>query len=323
MTTPCHHDHHGMDIISTTMVNACDSFHVVLFENDHVGLAQRRSPPKLFSPPNIGSSSSCTALCQDSPVNIPPRPSSGICNVSVREGLLSEYRKNPLVYTVSWTLQSPAHSNEPPASSRHFLGFGFSKESPYLPPGTIIHFVETRSEEKTSVTVTGMVAAYGKRYREYAVILSLDKEVHPDAVSAFMDSFNITEIDGCGEEGYCDCLSEIIRKYTHTVGDVDPACASTDSMQRCVMNKFHPEMQRMLNAVQLVAASHPEGMGIAEIEKRTQSIHSAFRMYRESLLMQMRHQPLGTREWIQTFETYMSFASSECGLGFLDFVFRY
>ena len=221
------------------------------------------------------------------------------------------------------------------------MGFGFSKEVPYFPPGTMIKFVAPSQPEKVIWTkITGIVAAYGHRSHEFAVIISLDKPMHPDAVSMFLESYNISEIDG-GDEGMCICLSTIIRKYTYAVGDVDPSCASTDAMEKVISNQFQAEMERMNNCVQMtiMAMMHEDADGYDDCEcdenserhhtedarkmarqAKIECIERAFSTYRQTLLLQMRHQPLGTREWIQMFESYMTFAASEQGLGFIDFV---
>ena len=376
-------------------VQACSSMYVMLFEKDCVGLASRTGPIKAFVPPLVQMTSSenrdiisCCSLIPNVPVKMPPRPASGIVNLTVREALLDEYRKNPLVFTIRCSCDEQGNSIS--SFSRHFLGFGFSKDMPYFPPGTILQFVDDKKGTKEEATITGMAAAYGQRNHEYAIILSLDKPVHPDAISCFfMDSYNVTEIDG-GDEGLCLCLANIIRKYTYTVGDVDPSCASTDAMQDAVSSKFLEEVQRMHAAVQMAisamcttaagAAAYAEFMmtpsgtsethsnclshdnnstyqeedssssssaatgccqeaeGSMDVEeesvqekegkdekdreevRRIQCIANAFGIYKETLFLQMRHQPLGTREWIQMFESYMSFAASQHGLGFIDFV---
>jgi hypothetical protein len=182
-----------------------------------------------------------------------------------------------------------------------------------------------------------MVAAYGNRSHEFAVILSLDQPMHADAVALFLESYNITEID-CGEESFCRCLSTIIGKYTYAVGDVDPSCTSSDTMESCIANKFQEEMDRMMECVQMAifAVTNPaedddddygeedeEEANISRQDRRrwkAECIERAFRTYRQTLLLQMRHQPLGTREWIQMFESYMSFAVADQGIGFINFV---
>lgn len=301
------------------MTEACNQFYVMLFDKDSVGIASRCSEIKPFVAQQQVKACSAS-LIPNVPVKLPPRPSSGIMNVGIREELLQEYRKNPLVFTVEWTAPHPADTD---AASRHFLGFGFSKEMPYFPPGTILNFTESGSAHLSTATITGMAAAFGQRNNEYAIILSLDRPVHPDAISAFIESYNITEIDG-GDDGLCGCLANIIRKYTYTVGDVDPQCASTEAMESAVASKFQNELERMFESVQAVlASSHPHssiGVSNEELDRRTRRVTAIFKTYKETLFMQMRHQPLGTREWIQMFESYMSFAASEQGLGFLDFV---
>lgn len=174
----------------------------MVFDGDEVSVAARCTPVKPFQCSSSSSTLQCASLIPDQTVKFPPKPTSGILNTSARDALLQEYAKNPLVFTV--------HCNAAPenqeSSSRHYLGFGFSKESPYFPPGTIVKFNDMQ------VKITGMVAAYGQRTHEYAVILSFDKAVHPDAASAFLDSYNLTDIDG-GDDGLCACLANIIRKY--------------------------------------------------------------------------------------------------------------
>lgn len=326
--------HQQQATAAAAVVQACSSMYVMLFEKDCVGVASRTGPVKAFVPPLLQMSSpenkavTCCSMLPNLPVQMPPRPASGIVNLSVREALLQEYRKNPLVFTIQWRKPADAAAVD---NSRHFLGFGFSSEMPYFPPGTILRFISSggdnaeEEEEEERVTITGMAAAYGQRTHEYAVILSLDKPVHPDAISSFfMDSYNVTEIDG-GDEGLCLCLANIIRKYTYTVGDVDPACASTEAMENAVASKFRDELERMFASVQVAISSACRGRRQDDDDKDARDrckrcIANAFRTYRETLFLQMRHQPLGTREWIQMFESYMSFAASQHGLGFIDFV---
>jgi hypothetical protein len=222
------------------------------------------------------------------------------------------------------------------------MGFGFSKEAPYFPPGTMIKFVEEQQDctdgdvavvavEETRI-ITGMVAAYGNRSNEYATIVSLDRPISdPEALAPFLESYNITEIDG-GDEGLCDSLSTIIRKYTYTIGDVDPICTSTDTMEKMVSSKFEVEMERMKDCVQWTILTSISSMQASqrrkcdnndttvEIQGIIDTIERIFSRYKEELRMQMRHQPLGTREWMQMFESYMTFAAAEEGVGFIDFV---
>lgn len=290
------------------MMRACSEAYVMIFENEEVSIANRRTPIKPYE-----AQQPCSSLVPDEAVQFPPKPTSGIVNTAVRESMLRSYAKNPAVFSVH--KDADVDSNE--CSSRHFLGFGFSKEAPYFPPGTILRF-----QDGIDAVITGMVAAHGQRSHEYAVILSLDRPVHADAASAFLDSYNLMEIDG-GDEGLCACLASIVRKYSYTIGDVDPHCASTDCMESAVSSKFQTEMERMFACVQMViSAPMPRGEGWTEGEwqGRNECIASAFRGYRHALLMQMRHQPLGTREWMQMFESYMTFAATERGLGFIDFV---
>lgn len=342
-------------------LEACTSTFILQYEKEAVKVLSRCSEPREFVPLQLldeksGTSSttnastlSCSSLHPETPVKFPQRPSSGIVNPTVREAMLQEYAKNPLVFTVRW--QDNDASSVMSSSSRHFMGFGFSKEVPYFPPGTIIEFVNNSCQNvKTTTKVTGMVAAYGHRNHEYAVILSLDQPVHPDAVSLFLETYNITEIDG-GDEGLCTCIATVIRKYTYTIGDVDPACASTDAMESMVSSKFEGEIQRMQECVHMAILTalsyrsstleddddeeedHHDSFDSKDsisrgedfkrrrrMQEKVECIERAFRTYRQTLLLQMRHQPLGTREWMQMFESYMTFAAAEQGLGFIDFV---
>lgn len=315
---------------SADEAKACHATYVMVFDKDEVSIANRCSPVKPFEQSlNL----KCTSLLPNEPVKLPSRPTTGMSNPEERRAMLEEYQRNPLVFTVS------ARASEPPSRGgegmyRHFLGFGFSRDTPYFPPGTIIQF------DDISVKITGMVVGSGHRTHEYAVILSLDRDVHPDAASAFLQSYNLTEIDG-GDEGMCSCLASIIRKYTYAVGDVDPSCASTDAMEESVARKFEDEMERMFVCASSVATRRPvphrEGGGEEDDEdamvnfmghaddddywdRRSACIMCAFSWYRQTLLNHMRHQPLGTREWMQMFESFMAFSCAEHGLGFMDFV---
>lgn len=300
----------GLPRSKAKTMNACNAMYVMVFDKDEVSIADRCSPIKPYE-----SQQACGSLIPNEAVKFPPKPTSGIVNITARETLLRSYAKNPAVFSVNASGKEQQEGGG--GSSRHFLGFGFSKDAPYFPPGTILRF-----RDGEEAVITGMVAAHGQRSHEYAVILSLDRPVNPDAASAFLDSYNLTEIDG-GDEGLCACLANIIRKYSYTIGDVDPSCTSTDAMEGMVAEKFQAEMERMFACIQsVVTMPMPRGEGWteAEWEHRNECIASAFRAYRQTLLMQMRHQPLGTREWLQMFESYMTFAATERGLGFIDFV---
>lgn len=299
----------------------------MIFDKDEVGIAERWTPAKPFAHQQC-SKLQCQPLVPGEPIKFPPKPTSGILNTFARRAMLEEYAKNPLVFTVPFSPSfSPEQEGPSATMCRHYLGFGFSKEAPYFPPGTIVRFVGTRAAQpQQEAKISGIAAAYGSRSNEYAVILSFDVPVHPDAASAFLDSYNMTEIDG-GDEGLCACLANIIRKYTHTIGDVDPACASSDAMETHVSGKFEAEVERMFACIADAAArpdDSEEGASINmdEWDARSAGIFNVFARYRQALLMHMRHQPLGTREWMQMFETYMSFGCSEEGLGFIDFVLR-
>lgn len=233
--------------------------------------------------------------------------------------MLQEYARNPLVLdAATLTMAGPVVDDPSSGSqrSRHLLGFGFSKDMPYLPPGTIVRL------SQYSAKISGMVVAYGQRMHEYAVLISFEEAVHADAASALLlPSYNLTEIDG-GDDGLCECLAMLIGKYTYVVGDVDPLCASTDAMESSLAAKFDPEMQRMLACVNdAVLLPTFEATGKLHEEKRSKCIADAFAKFTQVLRMQMRHQPLGTREWMQMFESFMAF---ECAneLGFVDFVLR-
>jgi hypothetical protein len=179
--------------------------------------------------------------------------------------------------------------------------------------------------------ITGMVASFGQRTNEYAVVLSFEKGVNADAASSFLEAYNLSEIDG-GDDGMCAVLANLINKYTYTVGDVDPLSASSDAMEASILAKFQHEVDRMEECVR-IAADHAasarrswavqgeNGIDMNESDLIRSSVHAAFASYKSTLIMQMRHQPLGTREWLQMFESYMCFACAEdYGLGFLDFV---
>jgi hypothetical protein len=336
------------------------STYVIQYEKEAVHVVARCSEPKTFVPMQLTAETTttdrtttttnlamtCSSLLPGEPVKFPQRPSTGIVNPTVREAVLQEYAKNPLVFTIHWN--NSDNVDEEKSCSRHFMGFGFSKEVPYFPPGTRIQFVHpssasatvstTTATTTTARTITGMVAAYGNRSHEFAVILSLDQPMHADAVALFLESYNTTEID-CGEEGFCKCLSTIISKYTYAVGDVDPSCTSSDIMENSIASKFQDELERMMECVQMAifAVTNPaededdddygdEDEAEANISRQDRRrwkagcIERAFRTYRQTLLLQMRHQPLGTREWIQMFESYMSFAVADQGIGFINFV---
>lgn len=188
---------------SISSMQSCNSVYVMLFDKDEVTIANRCTPVKSYEV-GSGSSLKCASLIPDEPVKFPPKPTAGMLNPSFRETLLKEYAKNPLVFTAD-TNAAVLVEDTSTSASRHFLGFGFSKDTPYYPPGTVVKFNDME------VTISGMVVAYGQRANEYAVILSFNKSVHPDAACAFLDSYNLTEIDN-GDDGLCACLANIIQK---------------------------------------------------------------------------------------------------------------
>ena len=108
------------------------------------------------------------------------------------------------------------------------------------------------------------------------------------------------------------------------MGDVDPACASSDAMEASIKAKFEREMHRMENCIEEVASSlvlenANETLDMDDADRQVAVVRSAFKQYKETLALQMRHQPLGRREWLQMFESYMTFACAEEGLGFIQF----
>ena len=344
LTTPSSCQKQTEEADNNTIIQTCTSTYVLLYEKEAVNIVNRCSAPQKFVPMQLlqeendasrgqeAAVVSCRSMHPGVPVNLPQRPSTGIVNTAVREAALQEYAKNPLVFTVriqedgKACIEEEEDAGTMSSSSRHFMGFGFSKEMPYFPPGTLIEFVhrDQRFQHLNVVAkITGMVVAYGHRSQEFAVMFSLDRPVHVDAVSLFLESYNITEIDG-GDDGFCSCLANIIRKYMYTVGDVDPCCVSTDAMESVMARKFQGELERMCECIQIAIATACSSSSSDDDEeeksRRAECIRCAFRTYRQTLFLQMRHQPLGTREWIQMFESYMTFSAAEHGLGFLDFV---
>ena len=331
---------HTLKMSQQEGIATCTSNYVLIYEREEVNIVKRMNDSRCsfdgITNKQLASQATTTTCCslqEGVPVHMPQRPATGIVNTAVRDKALQEYAQNPLVFTVRLDCdeeqgneEEEEGDNSSPSSSlsRHFMGFGFSKEMPYFPPGTIIRFVERRrggvDKEKKQVRITGMVAAYGHRSQEFAVMLSLDSPVHVDAVSHLLETYNMTEIDG-GDEGFSSCLATIIRKYTHAVGDLDPCCVSTDTMENTVATNFQGELERMFECVQAtIAHACSQQQDEQEQQRISECIEKSFELYRQTLLLQMRHQPLGTREWIQMFESYMTFAAAEKGLGFLDFV---
>jgi hypothetical protein len=111
-------------------------------------------------------------------------------------------------------------------------------------------------------------------------------------------------------------VAELIWRYNCTMGDLDPGMLDTDIMQRYMVEKFGNDLLRLREALEVVLMS-----GEIEDDKcAAQAIEQDFTCYRSSLLMTMRCDPLGAREWFQKFESYMILAAARRGLGFIQFV---
>lgn len=217
-----------------------------------------------------------------------------------------EYAKNPLVLDVH------LDSVESVCSSRHFMGFGFSKHVPYYFPGTIMSFPSTSSQGRR-VMVTGMLTACGQRSKEFAVLISFDQPIWTDEASAMFPGFNMTEIED--EDSACQSLVELIWRYNCTMGDLEPCLLGTDLLQRSMVAKFANEILRLREAVEVVLVSDQ----VQSHKGAAEAIEEDFSCFRSSLFIVMRCNPLGTREWLQHFEMYMSCAAARRGIGFIEF----
>jgi hypothetical protein len=268
----------------------------------------------------------CTCLKPGEAVCMPPRLRPGRVNSADRLAAYKKYAENPLVIRLrceTGMLASSLAGARNRSLQRHFIGFGFSKELPYFPPGTRLCFLDSEDGGgEVECIITGMCAAGCRRASEYALILSLDRPMHDDLIAYFLDSFVTTELDS--NEQVCEQVATLIQTHAYVVGDIDPECVGTAKMQEAVWGKFGQELQRMDMAVSLVISrlsKHPCNSA-AEFERQKGLIRSAYDEYRTLLRMQMRDQPIGTSQWMQMFENYMSFAACEKGLGWLDFVLR-
>ena len=164
------------------------------------------------------------------------------------------------------------------------------------------------------VVVTGMMTACGQRTKEYAVLISFNQPIWADEASALFPGFNMTEIED--DDSARTSLVELIWRYNCTMGDLDSCLVGTDALRRTMIEKFANDIVRLREAVDAVLVSEDVLMqkGAAE------ALEEDFSCYKSSLLMVMRCNPLGTREWLQHFEIYMSCAAVRRGLGFVEFV---
>lgn len=249
-------------------------------------------------------SKSTTVLHAGMKVYQPPNPSPGIMNQRERQKYLDLYAANPLVVHVETA------SDDEGSSSRHFVGFGFSQNMPYYTPGTIIQLKRRNFRS----TVTGMIVGCGNRRNEFAIFISLDKPITCEEASALFDGYNMTDVDE--EDLACTYLSELIFKYNCTMGDLDASFSSDCRLQEKMMEKFSMDIQRMRESFEIAMTNER----IQSDTSALQSMKHDFESFQSSLLITMRFNPTGIREWIQHFENYMTCAAARRGLGYIQFI---
>lgn len=164
-----------------------------------------------------------------------------------------------------------------------------------------------------------MATACGQRSREFGVLVSFSQPLWTEEVNALFPGFNMTEIED--DDGACKSLVELIWRYNCIMGDLETggAILGSDSLYKYMSSKFENELMRMQEAVDIVMVSE-EVLRRKDSGRAASMIDEDFQCYRSSLMMQMRNNPLGTREWLQHFEMYMSCAAARRGLGYIEFV---
>jgi hypothetical protein len=281
---------------------------VLVFNGDSLKIDQRGVRGLTAFQQQVPSIVSSMPLHTGVEVKMPAYASPGIHNINERKKVLEEYAANPMVLDV--------HVDSVEGTScccRHFMGFGFSKEIPYYFPGTIVTLPSTNSAGRR-VTVTGMMAACGHRTREYGVLISFDQCIWMEEASALFPGFYLTEFED--DENACKAISELIWRYNCTMGDLEPSMLDTDVLQRFMIEKFGGDLLRLREALEIVLVSEE----LENCKGAAQAIEEDFHCYRSSLLLTMRCNPLGAREWLQKFEIYMACAAARRGLGFVEFI---
>lgn len=296
------------------MVDVSHSEFVLVFLENSITMDERKVHGLSDFQKDVACIKQCTPLDPTKEVCLPPNPSPGITNMEERTRLLNKYTQNPLV------LEVHVDAVEGTCSCRHFLGFGFSRHMPYFTPGT--QLLLPCSSPGRNVTIESMVTACGQRSREFGILISFSHPVWTDEVSAMFPGFNMTEIED--DEGVCKSLVELVWRYNCTMGDLEVqtmpcrrCILGSEALLRHMMSKFQNEMDRMQEAVGIMMVSDEvQRMPASALEAIKEDFHS----YKSSLCMVMRFNPLGTREWLQHFEAFMTTAAARRGLGFLDYI---
>jgi hypothetical protein len=250
-----------------------------------------------------------SAVHDDVAVQQPPNPSPGMVNRIEREKFLAKYEQNPL--QLEMNIDAAEKGSMSGEGCQHFIGFGFCKHVPYYAPGTLFKFPSTHNEGKQT-KVTGMVTACGQRNKEYAVLLSVDRPIWLDEASALFSGFQLTEIED--HASLCKYLAELVWRYHCVMGDIDPSLIGSRDLQLEMLSRFGNELHRMREAVQLALSACDVSYGDERM------LEEDFASYKSSLMVMMSFNPLGIREWMQRFESYMSCSAVRRGLGYMEFV---
>jgi hypothetical protein len=190
---------------------------------------------------------------------------SGYFNVRQRALEIQQYKSccpTPLVPVSIVVDESQAHENGicTKDSDEHtfFMCFGFSKTTPFVAPGTPVHFFDQQSiqewhtplclpEPDRASTISAMCVAVGRRTDEYAVIISFDRNVLSRDVSALFDyTFSVTEMDNC--KSVCESIQNIVGHYSRVAGDIDERICGHEYMTDYGLDKWRGCIDRIEHA---------------------------------------------------------------------------
>jgi hypothetical protein len=163
---------------------------------------------------------------------------SGYFNVRQRALEIQRYKSccpTPLAPVSIVVDESKAHEagigTEDSDEHTFFMCFGFSKTTPFIAPGTPVHFFNRPSIQEwhtplcfpkpdRASAISAMCVAAGRRTDEYAVIISFDRHVLSRDVCALFDyTFSVTEMEN--GKSVCESIQNIVRHYSSVAGDID------------------------------------------------------------------------------------------------------
>lgn len=148
-------------------------------------------------------------------------------------------------------------------------------------------------------------------------MISFSQPLWTDEVNALLPGFNMTEIED--NDSACNALVELVWRYNCIMGDLEPVnILGSDVLQKHMFEKFSYELGRMQDAVDLILVS--DEIEQSDNPMAVDLVKEDFSSFKSSLMLIMRCNPLGTREWLQHFEMYMTCAAARRGLGYIEFV---